>query len=110
MTNYILETHDLNKQFGSVTAVDQINLQVRHGKLFGFLGPNGVGKTTTISMAPDLVAPGKGRVESSASPLRPTRPSPCAASVRWSVRPRCCPICPDWTTSSGIMLNFQVLD
>jgi ABC-2 type transport system ATP-binding protein len=76
MTNYILETHNLSKQFGPVTAVDQINLQVRRGELFGFLGPNGAGKTTTIGMALGLVAPSEGRVEIFGQPVTPNQTRP----------------------------------
>jgi ABC-2 type transport system ATP-binding protein len=76
MTNYILETHNLSKQFGPVTAVDQINLQVRRGELYGFLGPNGAGKTTTIGMALGLVAPSEGRVEIFGQPVTPNRTQP----------------------------------
>jgi ABC-2 type transport system ATP-binding protein len=76
MTNYILETHNLSKQFGPVTAVDQINLQVRRGELFGFLGPNGAGKTTTIGMALGLVAPSEGRVEIFGQPVTPNQTQP----------------------------------
>jgi ABC-2 type transport system ATP-binding protein len=76
MSNYILESHNLSKQFGPVTAVDQINLQVRRGELFGFLGPNGAGKTTTIGMALGLVAPSKGRVEIFGQPVTPNRTQP----------------------------------
>jgi ABC-type multidrug transport system ATPase subunit len=61
--DYILETHDLSKNFGAVTAVNRINLQVKRGELYGFLGPNGAGKTTTIGIALGLVAASGGRVE-----------------------------------------------
>lgn len=44
----ILETRDLTKQYGRLTAVDHITLTVEKGQIFGFLGPNGSGKTTTI--------------------------------------------------------------
>ena len=76
MTNYILETHNLSKQFGPVTAVDQINLQVRRGELYGFLGPNGAGKTTTIGMALGLVAPSDGRIEIFGQPVTPNQTQP----------------------------------
>jgi ABC-type multidrug transport system ATPase subunit len=76
MTNYILETHNLSKQFGPVTAVDRINLKVRKGELYGFLGPNGAGKTTTIGIALGLVAASGGQVEIFGEPVTPhqTRP------------------------------------
>lgn len=46
----IIETFNLTKQYGTVTAVDNVTLQVRKGALFGLLGPNGSGKTTMIKM------------------------------------------------------------
>jgi ABC-2 type transport system ATP-binding protein len=46
----ILETNGLTKKYGSLTAVDHVSLAVDKGQVFGFLGPNGSGKTTTIGM------------------------------------------------------------
>jgi ABC-type multidrug transport system ATPase subunit len=47
MTNAI-EIHGLSKNFGAVKAVDRINVTVRRGEIYGFLGLNGAGKTTII--------------------------------------------------------------
>ena len=44
----VLETIRLKKNFGSFTALDDVNLSVNQGEVFGFIGPNGAGKTTTI--------------------------------------------------------------
>jgi ABC-2 type transport system ATP-binding protein len=46
----VLETQNLTKKFGGVTAVDNVSLSVEKGSLFGLLGPNGSGKTTMIKM------------------------------------------------------------
>ncbi|HKF35493.1 MAG TPA: ATP-binding cassette domain-containing protein, partial [Ktedonobacteraceae bacterium] len=43
-----IEVKDLSKSFGSFRAVDHLSLEVRQGEIFGLLGPNGSGKTTTI--------------------------------------------------------------
>ena len=51
----------LNKHYGSVHAVRDLNLEVPAGELFCFLGPNGAGKTTTIKMLTGLVRPDSGR-------------------------------------------------
>ncbi len=51
---------DLVKQFGDVTAVNGINLDIKKGELFGLLGPNGAGKTTTINMLVGLLDPTEG--------------------------------------------------
>jgi ABC-2 type transport system ATP-binding protein len=48
--DYSIEVKDLTKKFGDFTAVNNINFQIKKGEVFGFLGPNGSGKTTTIRM------------------------------------------------------------
>jgi ABC-2 type transport system ATP-binding protein len=58
--NYTIETHDLTKVFGTYTAVDHINVQVKAGEIFGFLGANGAGKTTAIRMLCGLLEPTTG--------------------------------------------------
>lgn len=54
---------DLTKRFGDFTAVDRVTLEVYPGEIFGFLGPNGSGKTTTIRMMLGLLKPTSGSVE-----------------------------------------------
>ena len=56
----IIEIHDLTKEFNGLTAVDKINFSVEKGEIFGFLGPNGSGKTTTINMLATLLLPTSG--------------------------------------------------
>ena len=58
-----INVHDLTKKFGDFTAVNGINFEVRRGEIFGFLGPNGSGKTTTIRMMLGLMKPTSGSVE-----------------------------------------------
>ncbi|HMK45364.1 MAG TPA: ATP-binding cassette domain-containing protein [Methanocella sp.] len=58
--SYIIETSDLVKRFGNLTAVDRINLRVEKGEIFGLLGPNGAGKSTTISMLCTILRPTSG--------------------------------------------------
>ncbi len=53
----------LRKSYGSVTAVDGVDLTVRTGEFFGILGPNGAGKTTLLEMVEGLRKPDSGRVE-----------------------------------------------
>jgi ABC-2 type transport system ATP-binding protein len=55
-----IETRGLTKRFGSYAAVKNIDLAVPHGSVFGFLGPNGSGKTTTIRMLLGLASPTSG--------------------------------------------------
>ena len=56
----MIDTENLTKKFGSVTAVDSVTLHVDEGEVFGFLGPNGAGKTTTVRMLACLVAKSSG--------------------------------------------------
>ncbi len=56
----ILETHNLTKRYGQVTAVEDLNLSVVQGEVFGLLGPNGAGKTTTTLMLLGLTEPTSG--------------------------------------------------
>jgi ABC-2 type transport system ATP-binding protein len=56
-----LET--LNRDFGTVRAVDGLSLEVPSGIIFGFLGPNGAGKTTTINLLLGLLEPTSGTAE-----------------------------------------------
>ena len=61
---YTVETNQLTRRFGDFVAVDGVTFQVESGEVFGFLGPNGSGKTTTIRMLCGLITPtsGEGRV------------------------------------------------
>jgi ABC-2 type transport system ATP-binding protein len=55
-----VEAHRLGKDYGSLTGVDRVDLEVRPGEFFGLLGPNGAGKTTTIHMLATLLRPSRG--------------------------------------------------
>ena len=56
-------THDLTRRFGRFTAVDRVNFSILEGSVFGFLGPNGSGKTTTIRMLTGILEPSAGSAE-----------------------------------------------
>ena len=56
---YIIETHNLTKQYGSQKSVSGLNLYVKKGRIYGLLGRNGAGKTTTMKMLPGLAQPGR---------------------------------------------------
>lgn len=58
--NLIIETSNLGKRFGDKEVVSNLNLQVKKGDVYGFLGPNGSGKTTTIRMLLGLIHPSQG--------------------------------------------------
>jgi len=59
-TDNAVEVSDLTKRFGELAAVDRISFQMRKGELFGFLGPNAAGKTTTIRMLTGIIKPDDG--------------------------------------------------
>ena len=63
MSDVVLRTRGLVKKFGALTAVDQLDLEVRRGEVVGLLGPNGAGKSTTIGMILGLVRPTAGTAE-----------------------------------------------
>lgn len=56
----IIETHDLTRRFDSLTAVDHLNLSISEGEIFGLVGPDGAGKTTTLRMLCGLMDPTEG--------------------------------------------------
>ena len=56
----MIETQNLTKKFGTLTAVDSVSLSVSEGEVFGFLGPNGAGKTTTVRMLCCLISKTSG--------------------------------------------------
>ena len=58
----LIETHDLTKRFGTLTAVEDLSLLVEPGEVLALLGPNGAGKTTTIRMIASILQPTSGSV------------------------------------------------
>ena len=56
----MIDTENLTKKFGDLTAVDNLTLHVNDGEVFGFLGPNGAGKTTTVRMLCCLISKTSG--------------------------------------------------
>lgn len=72
----ILQTEGLKKDFGSYRAVDGVSLKVPRGQVYGFLGPNGSGKTTTIGMILGLIHPTGGKVFVFGSPVSPSQVQP----------------------------------
>jgi ABC-2 type transport system ATP-binding protein len=56
----VIETHGLTKNYGKITAVDNLGISIEEGEIFGLLGPNGAGKTTIIKMLATLLEPTSG--------------------------------------------------
>ncbi len=59
-TSFVVNVKDLHKNFDTIKAVNGVSLQVKEGEIFGFLGPNGGGKTTTFRMICGLLTPDSG--------------------------------------------------
>ena len=62
MSDFILETHGLTKEFRGFTAVDRVNLQVQRGHIHALIGPNGAGKTTCFNLLTKFLAPTRGTI------------------------------------------------
>ncbi len=63
MSETILSIHHLSKRYGKIQAVKDLSIEVQRGQIFGILGPNGSGKTTTLSSILELIKPGSGAFE-----------------------------------------------
>ncbi len=65
-----IESHGLTQRFGSFTAVDHVNFRIEQGEIFGFLGSNGCGKTTTMKMLTGLLPPTEGEAKIFGKPVK----------------------------------------
>ena len=65
----IIEAHDLTQRFGSFTAVDHVSFEMKRGEIFGFLGSNGCGKSTTMKMLCGLLPPTEGTASLFGQPI-----------------------------------------
>lgn len=63
MSELLLSTSALTKQFGRHKAVDQVSMHIKRGAIYGFIGRNGAGKTTTLRMIGGLASPTAGEIE-----------------------------------------------
>lgn len=61
--NYAIETEHVSKQYGNVRALHRVNLRVKYGEIYGFLGLNGAGKTTAIRTMLGMIRPSEGKVK-----------------------------------------------
>jgi len=62
MSDFILETRELTKEFRGFTAVDRVNLKVQRGHIHALIGPNGAGKTTCFNLLTKFLAPTRGTI------------------------------------------------
>lgn len=65
----VIESHGLTKKFGDFVAVNNVNLRVKRGEIFGFLGSNGCGKSTTMKMLTGLLPPSEGTATLLGNPI-----------------------------------------
>lgn len=77
--NTAIQTHNLTKRYGKVTAVQGLSLRVERGEIYAFLGLNGAGKTTTIRMLLGMVRPTAGAAHVLGSRIRPGERQPWRA-------------------------------
>lgn len=70
MSDHVIETRGLTKQYGAQTSVSDLSIHVRQGRIYGLLGRNGAGKTTTMRMLLGLTDPSSGTVSLFGKPLR----------------------------------------
>ncbi|MBR1874263.1 MAG: ABC transporter ATP-binding protein [Eubacterium sp.] len=72
MENTVVKIEGLIKRYDELIALDGLNLEIRQGEVFGLLGPNGSGKTTTINCLLSLLSYDKGNIEIFGKPMTPT--------------------------------------
>ncbi len=58
--DYLLETDNITKKYGAITAVDHVTLKIKRGEIYGLIGRNGAGKTTLLKMLSGLAKPTEG--------------------------------------------------
>ena len=69
MSEYMIETRDLTKKYGTQSSVSHLDIHVKKGRIYGLLGRNGAGKTTTMRMLLGLTTPTSGEVKIFGRPL-----------------------------------------
>jgi ABC-2 type transport system ATP-binding protein len=89
--NLAIETEDLAKRYGDVTAVEHLSLRVAEGEIYAFLGLNGAGKTTTIRMLLGMIAPTAGSAHVLGTRVRLGSRVPWASVGYLVETPRCYP-------------------
>lgn len=62
MSEYVLQTNQLSKKFKGSVALDKVNLSIRKGSIYGFIGQNGAGKSTLMRIVTGLAFPSEGNI------------------------------------------------
>ena len=71
MDEFVIQTDGLTKRYKNVVAVDDLSMEIRRGRVYGLLGPNGSGKTTTMGLLLGLLKPTSGTFSLFGSPDGP---------------------------------------
>ena len=103
-----IEAHGLTQRFGDFTAVDHVNFRIERGEIFGFLGSNGCGKTTTMKMLTGLLPPTEGdgaAVRQGDEGRRHRSPAGASASCRQAFS-----LYTELTVRQNLMLHAQLFD
>src|ERR1035437_5024180 len=58
----VVDVRDVSKRFGQLTAVDRVSFSVKRGEIFGLVGPDGAGKTTSMRMLASVMRPDAGSI------------------------------------------------
>jgi branched-chain amino acid transport system ATP-binding protein len=75
MSNFILETRNLTKEFKGFTAVNDVNLQVQRGHIHALIGPNGAGKTTCFNLLTKFLVPTSGQILFNGNDITAAKPA-----------------------------------
>src|SRR5438876_9731575 len=78
MSEIILETEDLTKEFAGFVAVNGVNLRIARGTIHALIGPNGAGKTTCFNLLTKFLRPTRGRIVYKGRDITPTAPADVA--------------------------------
>ena len=102
---YAIKTTGLTKKYKEITAVDDLNLEIKNGELFSLLGVNGAGKTTTIKMLSTLTLPTKGDAVVSGESIIS---SPNLVKERIGVSPQETAVAPSLSAKENLTLMCDV--
>jgi ABC-2 type transport system ATP-binding protein len=80
MDSYVIETTNVSRSFANTVAVQNLNLRVRRGSIYGFLGRNDAGKTTTLKMLVGLIWPDAGDIR-----VNGVEPANFTVRDRWKI-------------------------
>ncbi len=106
MSDVILETRDLTKEFKGFTAVDRVNLRVQRGHIHALIGPNGAGKTTCFNLLTKFLAPTHGTIVFNGHDI--TGEAPAQIARRGIIRSfQISAVFPHWSVLENVRIGLQ---